>query len=85
MNGLDNHMSIRTLQDLREVISKAQKLLWRNLYLKEIMLRQKSKQIWIKEGDLNTIFFHEMMKEGGGEMVYYQYQQLRVGLRELTR
>ncbi|XP_058732688.1 uncharacterized protein LOC131604250 [Vicia villosa] len=37
--------------------------LWKNLHLKESLLRQKSRQKWLKEGDLNTIYFHHAIKE----------------------
>lgn len=47
------------------VKKKAQAFLdmWKNLELKEILLRQKYWLDWIKDDDLNSRFFHNSMKE----------------------
>ncbi|PNX89254.1 cysteine-rich receptor-like protein kinase, partial [Trifolium pratense] len=35
---------------------------WRQLHLKESLLKQKSRTRWVKEGDSNTRYFHESIK-----------------------
>lgn len=36
--------------------------IWRNLYFKESILRQKARHRCVVEGDLNTRFFHILLK-----------------------
>ncbi|XP_058768748.1 uncharacterized protein LOC131642530 [Vicia villosa] len=43
--------------------SKAAIVFWDNLYKKEGFLRLKSRQLWLAEGDCNTRYFHNSLKE----------------------
>lgn len=36
---------------------------WKCLFMKESMLRLKSKQLWLKDGDKNSRYFHNSLKE----------------------
>lgn len=49
---------------VEEVVTKMRMTieLWQLLKIKEDMLRQKSRLKWIKEGDVNTSFFHHQIK-----------------------
>ncbi|XP_058733800.1 uncharacterized protein LOC131605468 [Vicia villosa] len=49
----------------KEVIDRslATKDFWNYLNIKESMLRLKSRNLWLKEGDKNTKFFHNSLKE----------------------
>lgn len=42
-----------------QVINK----MWECIHYKEIILRQKSRNRWIQEGDLNKKFFHNLIKQ----------------------
>ncbi|XP_058725667.1 uncharacterized protein LOC131596956 [Vicia villosa] len=52
--------NMEALVDSRRKVSKE---LWHNLNLKESMLRLKSSQLWLKEGDKNTRFYHNSIKD----------------------
>lgn len=66
LNYLDRLLSevggnfIVAIENKREVASKE---LWRNLTLKESLLRQNSKVDLLKDGNCNYKFFHNAMKE----------------------
>ncbi|XP_058772452.1 uncharacterized protein LOC131646435 [Vicia villosa] len=61
-NFLLNNIGIDAADSV-ECRRKVAEDLWKNMELKECMLRVKSGQKWLKEGDSNTKFFHSTFKE----------------------
>jgi hypothetical protein len=49
---------------------------WNQIHLKESLLKQKSRMKWVKEGDSNTKYFHESIKQRRGRN---QLVALKVG------
>jgi hypothetical protein len=49
---------------------------WNQIHLKESLLKQKSRMNWVKEGDSNTKYFHESIKQRRGRN---QLVALKVG------
>ncbi|XP_058776288.1 uncharacterized protein LOC131650601 [Vicia villosa] len=66
MHFLDNKFAIFAGNVSEEVVVRRSKVaieFWDNLYKKEGFLRLQSRQLWLAEGDSNTRFFHNSLKE----------------------
>ncbi|XP_058774472.1 uncharacterized protein LOC131648760 [Vicia villosa] len=65
-HDLDIFLLANIGKDVAEIAESRRKVaddLWRKMEMKECMLRVKSGQKWLKEGDFNTKCFHSTLKE----------------------
>lgn len=66
LNMIDNHLASINYNNIDEWMGKrriASKSIWDSIHLKESIIRQKYRNRWIKEGDVNTRFFHAILKD----------------------
>ncbi|CAK8564337.1 unnamed protein product [Lathyrus sativus] len=64
LNEIEDGMDIiigNMSEKLIRVRSEAQGKIWSNMKLKESMLKQKARTKWVKEGDLNSRYFHSIL------------------------
>lgn len=65
LNMIYNHLASINYNNIDEWRGKRRigsKSIWDSIHLKESIIRQKSRNGWIKEGDVNTRFFHAILK-----------------------
>ncbi|XP_058726636.1 uncharacterized protein LOC131597999 [Vicia villosa] len=66
LNALDSLLAEHHGEDIKSMVDdrhNASKDIWNSLKMKESMLRLKSRQLWLKEGDKNSSYFHNSLKE----------------------
>ena len=57
---------------------EANKALFEALTQKEVFWRQRSKQLWLREGDHNSKFFHASARPGVGQIVFNLFVRRKV-------
>lgn len=66
LNDWDSLLVDHHGKDIEDIVndrSKETRELWNTLNCKECMLRLKSRQLWLKDRDKNTRFYHNFIKE----------------------
>ena len=61
LNDLENSFTAQPTNQQVQELKKAQSELWEQSILHESMLRQKSRCKWLKQGDSNTAYFHQII------------------------
>lgn len=67
LNDLDNLLVVNHSVSIANIVKDRIKVsvdLWNNFEMKEIMLRLKSRQVWLRDWDYNSRVFHNSLKNG---------------------
>ena len=71
-NGLTNRI---LSQDEVKIKKSLQEQLWNAAYVVESMLRQKARVRWLKEGDINSDYFHILINHRRRQNTPYELTQ----------